>query len=115
MRRIRQTPSVPDADDFRALEYFQGDVEDQFTRIGTRTVNVGNITAGTVATFTITVKGALPDKQMAVQVAAPSGIDASLIWCGYVSDVDTVTVRLYNPTGGGINPDEATWGAWVKP
>lgn len=111
----RRPPGPADIQDFRARERFDEDTFRCLSLVGKVQVNVGNITAGTVATFTIPVNGAVADQQQTVVVTPPSAIESDLVWCGYVSADDEVTVRLYNPTGGGINPADALWGARVFP
>lgn len=88
-------------------------VEQQLMLVGSRTIDVGNITAGTVSTFTVTVTGCKVNQGQSVVLSPPSAIEANLVWCGVVTANDTVTVRLYNPTGGGINPASGLWGARV--
>ncbi len=88
-------------------------VERQLTLVGSRTLDIGSIGAGLVVTFTIPVIGCKVDQQQAVSIAAPSSINASLLWCGLVSADDVVTIRISNPTGGAIDPAEARWGARV--
>lgn len=106
-------PRPPRTDDPAGLTDWFEQVERQLTLVGSRTVNLGNIAAGTVLTFTVPVLGCKADQQQAVAVAMPSTIDADLLWCGLVSADDEVTVRVLNPTGGGINPGNATYGARV--
>lgn len=108
--KITKPPRTDNPDD---LQDFYEQIERHLTLVGTVTVDVANITAGTVATFTIPVAGCRVNKQQSVILAPPSAIDASLLWCGVVSADNTVTVRLYNPTAGGINPNSGVWGARV--
>ncbi|MBP2704404.1 hypothetical protein JOL79_11325 [Microbispora sp. RL4-1S] len=74
---------------------------------GSATLDFPSISAGTVATLTITVAGAAAGDRVAV--GAPTTVNASLMWCAHVSAANTVTIRLYNPTGGSIDPSSATW------
>lgn len=111
----RRPPAISELKDFRAREQFDEDTYWFGSLVGTTTVDVGSIAAGAVATFTITVAGAKADQQQQVCLGPPSAIEANLMWCGVVSADDTVTVRLYNPTGSPIDPASATWGAWVRP
>jgi len=78
---------------------------------GSATLDFGSIAAGAVAELTITVTGAVAGSP--VSLSPPSGIEASLVWSGYVSAADTVTVRLYNPTGGAVDPASGEWKASV--
>lgn len=111
----RRPPGANDAKDFRARERFDDDTYRTLALVGSVTVDLANITAGTVATFTIPVNGALANAQQTVALAPPSAIEAGLVWCGVVSANDVVTVRVHNTTGGGINPASAIWGARVFP
>lgn len=78
---------------------------------GTATLNFPSIAAGAVETLTITVTGAAPGDSVAL--GPPAAMDAGLIWSGYVSATNTVTVRLYNSTGSPIDPPSAAWRATV--
>ena len=80
---------------------------------GSGTLDFGSIAAQESAELTVTVTGAATGD--AVQLAPPSGIEANLTWCGYVSAADTVTVRVSNATASPIDPASATWGAVVTP
>lgn len=77
------------------------------------TLDFPSIATQDSAELTITVTGAATGD--AVQLAPPSGIEADLTWCGYVSAADTVTVRVVNATAGAIDPASATWGVIVTP
>ena len=111
----RKPPGPSDVKDFRARERFDQDTYSLLSLAGSVSVDVANIAAGAIASFTIPVKGARADQKQAVSLAAPSAIEAGLAWSGFVSAADVVTVRLHNTTGGGINPAPATWGARVLP
>lgn len=78
---------------------------------GTAAIDFGSIAAGTALELTITVSGAASGNT--VMVTPPIGIEAGLIWCGYVSAADTVTIRVGNITGSAIDPASATWRATV--
>jgi len=108
--KITRPPRTDDPEDLRD---FLEQVERQLNLVGTTTVNVGNIVAGETATFTISVIGCRLDRQQAVVLAAPSAIETNLIWCGFVSADDVVTVRLTCASTIDINPASATWGARV--
>lgn len=75
-------------------------------------LNFDSVSAGAVGTpLTVTVPGAVVGDQ--VILGPPSGIDAGLMWAGFVSAADTVQIRLFNGTGSPINPAEATWAVTV--
>lgn len=114
-RPIRSSPSVKERDDPRANEYFNNAIAHFLGMVGTRTLDVGNISAGAVSTFTVTVPDARPDRQQTVQVGVPSTFNTGLVPWGYVSAADEVTVCLYNTTGGAIDPPSATYGVRVMP
>jgi len=75
------------------------------------TTDISSIAAGAVATFTITVNGALIGDT--VLLGPPSAIEAGLTWSAYVSAANTVTVRVHNTTGDAIDPASGTWMARV--
>lgn len=79
---------------------------------GTAALNFTSIGAGAIGTATIPVVGAVAGD--AVEVAVPSTIEAGLMWGGYVSAPDVVTIRLHNTTASPIDPASATFGAIVK-
>jgi hypothetical protein len=80
-------------------------------RKGYITTDIASIVAGAIATFTITVTGAnIGDS---VLLSAPSAIEVGLVWSGFVSAKDTVTVRVHNTTAGDIDPAIGTWMARV--
>lgn len=103
----------PRVDDEEERQDFMEQVERQLNLVGRRTLDVGSILAGTVSTFTITVPGCRAAFDQAVALAPPPGIESNLLWSGVVSSDNTVTVRLYNPTGSPIDPASGTWGARV--
>lgn len=78
---------------------------------GSAELNFGSINAGATAELTLTVTGAVTGQPVALSSA--SSVEAGLIWCGYVSAANTVTVRMYNTTGAPIDPAAATWTALV--
>jgi len=79
---------------------------------GVATLNFPSIASNSTAELTMTVTGATAPA--AVYLGAPAAIEAGLIWCGYVSAADTVTIRVHNMTGGAINPVSADWHARVE-
>ena len=111
----RKPPSASEAQDFRAKERFDEDTYHCLKLVGTVTTDIGSISAGAIATFTIPVMGAKIGFAQQVFLAAPSTIEAGLTWCGFVSAADVVTVRVHNTTGSPINPASGLWGARVLP
>jgi len=77
----------------------------------TATLDFPSISAGAVDVLTITVTGAAVGDF--VTLAPPAALSAGLMFAGFVSAADTVTVRLHNTTGGAIDPASAVWGALV--
>lgn len=72
------------------------------------TLDFASIAADAEAELTVTV----PDAQVGdpVMVAPPAALEANLIVAAaFVSAADTVTIRLYNPTVGAIDPAAADW------
>jgi hypothetical protein len=79
---------------------------------GTANLTFGLIAAGAVAVQTITVTGATVGKP--VDLVPPAALEAGLIFSGFVSAANTVSVRLENATGAGVTPAAAsTWKAVV--
>lgn len=76
------------------------------------TLTFGSIGSNSTSTQTISVPGATAGS--AVALGVPSTINAGLIWCGYVSSADTVTVRLHNTSGGSIDPVDLEWHVKVE-
>lgn len=73
---------------------------------GTKTHDFGTINAHSQATTTVTVTGARSGDAAQVSIVTPtSGIIAD----GYVSAVDTVTIRAHNYTAGNIDPAESVY------
>lgn len=111
--KIRKPPSPSDLKNPRAAVYFFQDLYDALRSAGSKVVDVGSIASGDKASFTITVDGAIPDKGQTVELGLPSAINTSLVPWAYVSAINTVTVVLYNPTGGAIDPASGTYAARV--
>ncbi len=115
-KRARKPPSPSDQQDPRAREYFDQDLYDQHAMVGERVYDIPNLGTATATTFTVTVKGALPDKAQTVEYGLPSNWNANLILAGvFVSAADEVTFVVYNPTGGSINQASGTYSARVRP
>ncbi|MDH4235619.1 MAG: hypothetical protein OEW25_01980 [Nitrospira sp.] len=113
---MRQPPGVADSNDPRALEYFHRDLYDQHRLRGTRTFDLPNLTAGAQTTFTITVNGAKANQQQTVEYGLPATWNTSLVvGAAFVSADDTVTLAIYNPTGGAIDMGSATYSVRVRP
>jgi hypothetical protein len=77
----------------------------------TATLDFPSIASNSYSDLTITVTGAVTGSS--VHLGAPSGFEANLTFCGWVSATNTVTVRIHNGSGGAINPASATWRATV--
>ena len=71
------------------------------------TLDFSSISAGAVGTATVTSDGAKANDL--VVLGPPPGIEAGLMWSGFVSADDTVTIRLHNTTGSPIDPASASW------
>ncbi len=77
----------------------------------TAALDYSSIAANATTELTITVTGAAAGDS--VQVNPNGAPETGLIWSGYVSAADTVTVRLANVTTGAIDPASRTWRATV--
>lgn len=65
--------------------------------------------------LTVTVTGVrASDPQPVVTIGLPAGLDAGVVFHGFVSADDTVTVRATNTTAGAINPASATFRVEVR-
>lgn len=72
---------------------------------GSKTYDPPNLTAGATTTTTVTVAGAT----LGWAADASFSLDLSaLVMTAYVSAADTVTVVLYNPTGGAVDLGSGT-------
>ncbi len=103
------------AEDQRQLALWREQLYRMFQFVGTVTGTPGLIGAGAVGTLTVSVIGCFADQNQTVEIGAPSAIDAGLMWSGFVSANDIVTIRIFNGTGGGITPASLTWAARVTP
>lgn len=80
---------------------------------GTVAIDPASINATTRGATTFTLTGAATTDIIIVN--PPSDLNDDLIFCGAaVTAADTVTIYLYNPTGGSINQAEATFSyCWI--
>lgn len=74
---------------------------------GTASLNPGSIATVSRGTVAMTVTGAAVGDAFIIE--PPTGLDDDLIFCGYVVSTNTVTIQLYNPTGGPIDDGALTW------
>ncbi len=75
--------------------------------VASATLNFGSISGGSTSELTVTVSGAqILDT---VALGPPSAIESGLVWCAYVSALNTVTIRLHNSTGSPVDPASAIW------
>jgi Collagen triple helix repeat (20 copies) len=77
----------------------------------TATLDFPSISSNSYADLTITVTGAAVGAS--VSIGAPSTLEAGLMFNGWVSATNTVTIRLHHTTGSAIDPASATWRATV--
>ena len=101
------------AEDQRQLAHWREQLYRMFQFVGTVTGTPGLIAVASSGTLTVSVLGCFADKAQTVEVGAPSTVDAGLIWVGYVSANDTVTIRIWNTTALDITPASATWAVRV--
>lgn len=73
--------------------------------------NAPNVGIGGTTTTTVTVPSARVGDS--VRVFPPVSLQG-MVCSGYVSADDTVTIVLYNPTGGAINLADALWRVAVE-
>ena len=111
--KIRRPPGDYEKPDARDVGRFHEEIYRCLSMVGTGTINPGLINAGAIGTGTITVNGAMAG--MTVHLGPPTAIEAGLVWQGFVSATNTVTIRIFNTTGGGITPASATWTARCLP
>lgn len=75
---------------------------------GTTSLNPGSIASVTRGTVTFTLTGAAAGDMIHMQ--PPATLNDDLLFVGAeVTSADTVTVYLYNPTGGAIDDGALTW------
>ncbi len=79
---------------------------------GSASLNFPNILAGGTQTLTVPVAGASPLVRATVQVTPMSPV-TGLVYDGYVSAANVVTVRATNITGVPIDPAAVTVNVWV--
>lgn len=108
-------PPEPGKEDARQMVNWRDILYRLFELTGTVTATPGLIAAGGSGSVNIPVTGCRADIAQTVLVGAPSTINAGLVWCGFISGNDTVTVRIYNPTVSGITPASGQWTARVFP
>jgi len=78
---------------------------------GSATLDFPSIASNDTEALTMTVTGAQTGDR--VILAAPATLERDLVFSGYVSAANTVTIRLHNCAHGAENPASATWGATV--
>lgn len=80
---------------------------------GTVALDPGSISTVSRGTVTFTLTGAKTTDIIIMN--PPSGLNDDLIFAGArITAADTVTVYLYNPTGGSIDDGELTWSyLWI--
>lgn len=72
-----------------------------------QSIDFGTITANSVKTATATVTGASIGDSVA---AVPNGdVGSGLVWSARISAVDTVQIRVANPTTSNIGSNQVTW------
>lgn len=75
---------------------------------GTVTVDPASLAAGAIANTAVTITGVKVGD--IVRLTPPSTLEAGLVPIGSpVTGNDTVSLRLYNPTGGVVDGASKTW------
>lgn len=77
------------------------------THTASATLDFPSISGNSTETLTVSVPGAGAGD--VVSLGPPSTIETGLIWCGFVSATNTVTIRLHNSTGAPVDPASAIW------
>jgi parallel beta-helix repeat protein len=73
-----------------------------------RAIDIASIPANTTVNVNMTIVGV--DVNYWTVLVSPEGApEAGLVWCGYVSAPDTVTIRVGNVTTGAIDPANRVW------
>ena len=73
-----------------------------------KSVDIASIAATTAVATAVTVAGVITDDE--VVAIPPEGLEDDLIPIGAnVTAADTISLTVYNPTAGAINPAAATW------
>ena len=87
--------------------YLLGLLHRMFSKAASATVAPGSIASLATYTTTITVAGAKATDT--VLVGPPAALQAGLVPFGVVTAANTVTLSIYNSTGGALTPASATW------
>lgn len=75
----------------------------------TASLDFPNMAAGASADLTVTLSGVkAADPQAVVSIGLPTSWNSGLVFQGFVSNDDEVTVRCTNASTGGINPGALT-------
>lgn len=79
-----------------------------FIKKGQVTIDIASISAGAVVESTVTITGAVAGDTVILN--PPAALEANVCYVGcFVSAADTVKMRVFNPTGGAIDPASASW------
>ena len=75
---------------------------------GTISVNPGNIGSTTRGSVNVTISGLNTSDRIFLQ--PPTALNSGLLYCGCdITAANTLTIYLYNTTGGGIDDGALTW------
>lgn len=86
-------------------------IDRDLTVVRSTVVDPASIAAGATGETDVTVTGAAVGMGV---VAQPPALTAGLVIALVrVKATDTVTIRLYNPTGGAIDEPSGTWKFWL--
>lgn len=75
----------------------------------TSVLDFPSISANSSSDLTVTVTGAISGSGSTVELGLPNSPVSGIIYMGFVSAADTVTVRAFNVTGSAINPASQTF------
>ena len=104
-----KTPGKPPLDplsETRSWRSWFSKIGEQYVRTWQVTYNPASIAGGVATDMAITVSGVSVKDIVTVE---PPSLSAGLLLCGWWVTADTVTVRLYNYTGGAVDQGSGTW------
>jgi hypothetical protein len=79
----------------------------QIIKTITASLNFPSIAANDSSDLIVTLTGA--DIGDAVYLGAPYTLESKLVFCGWVSNTNQITVRLHNSSAGAVDPATNTW------
>ena len=99
-------PPPPLNDDYQLQEFLR-QARDFLTVTTTATLDFPNTLANATADLTVALRGVKSGD--AVLVSPPSTMVSGVIWCGFVSANDTITVRIQVSGAGAVDLAPGLW------